>query len=93
MTGKEEELPVSGVFIEMAHPSTSSSQAGSNWTREEIPIDSNNRTSVHGIFAAGDVTNVIEKQIIIAAGEDPKPPCPPTPSHFPAHVRKTQKCT
>jgi alkyl hydroperoxide reductase subunit F len=72
--GKEEELPVSGVFIEIGSiPSTSFlsgvielNQAG------EIPIDSNNRTSVPGIFAAGDVTDVIEKQIIIAAGEGAK---------------------
>jgi len=29
-------------------------------------------TSTRGIFAAGDVTNVPEKQIIIAAGEGAK---------------------
>jgi alkyl hydroperoxide reductase subunit F len=35
-------------------------------------IDSNNRTSLPGLFAAGDVTDVMEKQIIIAAGEGAK---------------------
>lgn len=72
--GKERELPVSGVFIEIGSiPSTSFladmielNEAG------EIPIDSNNRTSMTGVFAAGDVTDVIEKQIIIAAGEGAK---------------------
>ncbi len=70
----EEELPVSGVFIEIGSiPSTGFlrdlvelNEAG------EIVIDSNNRTGVPGLFAAGDVTNVIEKQIIIAAGEGAK---------------------
>jgi alkyl hydroperoxide reductase subunit F len=38
----------------------------------EIVIDANNATSVPGIFAAGDVTDVREKQIIIAAGEGAK---------------------
>jgi alkyl hydroperoxide reductase subunit F len=31
-----------------------------------------NQTNVAGIFAAGDVTDVPEKQIIIAAGEGSK---------------------
>jgi alkyl hydroperoxide reductase subunit F len=35
----------------------------------EIVIDSKNRTSVKGIYAAGDVTTVPYKQIVIAMGE------------------------
>ena len=38
----------------------------------EIKIDSKNRTSQPNIFAAGDVTDVSHKQIIIAAGEGAK---------------------
>jgi alkyl hydroperoxide reductase subunit F len=38
----------------------------------EIEVDQNCHTSVEGIFAAGDVTNVHGKQIIIAAGEGAK---------------------
>ncbi len=35
----------------------------------EIITDKNKRTSVAGIFAAGDCTDIAYKQIIIAAGE------------------------
>ncbi len=39
---------------------------------KEIVINNRNETSVKGIFAAGDVTNVPFKQIIISAGEGAK---------------------
>jgi len=38
----------------------------------EIVVDAKNRTSVPGIYAAGDVTNTPFKQIIIAMGEGAK---------------------
>ena len=38
----------------------------------EIPVDCNCRTSLTGVFAAGDVTTVAYKQIIIAGGEGAK---------------------
>lgn len=38
----------------------------------EIVIDNHNRTSVKGIYAAGDVTTVPFKQIVIAMGEGAK---------------------
>ncbi len=38
----------------------------------EIKVDSRNQTNIPGIFAAGDVTDVPEKQIIVAAGEGSK---------------------
>jgi alkyl hydroperoxide reductase subunit F len=38
----------------------------------EIIVNNRNETSIPGIFAAGDVTDVPEKQIIIAAGEGAK---------------------
>ena len=40
--------------------------------RKEIDVDQNCLTSVPGLFAAGDVTDVKWKQIIIAAGEGAK---------------------
>ncbi|WP_258190015.1 FAD-dependent oxidoreductase [Candidatus Hakubella thermalkaliphila] len=38
----------------------------------EIEVDRHCQTNVPGIFAAGDVTSVPEKQIIVAAGEGAK---------------------
>ncbi len=65
---------VSGVFIEIGSvPSTDFLPPDIELNElGEIVIDSNNRTSFPGVFAAGDATNVIEKQIIIAAGEGAK---------------------
>ena len=40
--------------------------------KNEIVVDCNCQTNVEGIFAAGDVTLVLEKQIIVAAGEGAK---------------------
>ncbi len=37
-----------------------------------IKIDNNNRASLPGIFAAGDVTNVYAEQVLIAVGEGAK---------------------
>ncbi|MCU0652066.1 MAG: FAD-dependent oxidoreductase [Candidatus Omnitrophica bacterium] len=71
--GKEETLAVQGVFVEIGlipnsefAPSIERNQLG------EIKINCHNETSIPGIFAAGDVTDVPEKQIIIAAGEGSK---------------------
>lgn len=38
----------------------------------EIKVDCFCRTNISGLYAAGDVTTVPEKQIIIAAGEGAK---------------------
>lgn len=73
-TGEEKNLKVNGVFIEIGLiPNTEFvrdvvelNQAG------EIVVDCGCKTSVSGIFAAGDVTTVPEKQIIVAAGEGAK---------------------
>jgi thioredoxin reductase len=37
-----------------------------------IEVDCSNRTSTEGVFAAGDVTNVIAEQVLIAVGEGAK---------------------
>ena len=67
-------LEVEGVFVEIGSiPSTAFLPPEVEMNRlGEITIDANNHTNIPGLFAAGDVTNVIEKQIIIAAGEGAK---------------------
>ncbi len=73
-TGKERELDVQGVFVEVG--SVPVSQFASDLVelneKGEIKVDCSTRTSTDGIFAAGDVTNIPEKQIIIAAGDGAK---------------------
>jgi alkyl hydroperoxide reductase subunit F len=71
--GKEIDLAVGGVFIEIG------SLPASNFINElekndfnEIIIDCQTKTNIEGIFAAGDVTDVYAKQIIIACGEGAK---------------------
>jgi len=73
-SGEARELEVSGVFIEIGSEPSTSFLGGRLQLNDlgEIVIDSNNRTSLPGVFAAGDVTDVAEKQIIIAAGEGAK---------------------
>jgi alkyl hydroperoxide reductase subunit F len=38
----------------------------------EVPINCSSETEIPGLFAAGDVTSVPEKQIAIAVGEGAK---------------------
>jgi alkyl hydroperoxide reductase subunit AhpF len=68
------ELKVQGVFIEIGLEPNSEFAKGVLALNErgEIIVDCSCRTSVIGIFAAGDVTNVQEKQIIVAAGDGAK---------------------
>ncbi len=68
------ELKVQGVFIEIGLEPNSEFAKGVLLLNEhyEIIVDCSCRTSVIGIFAAGDVTNVQEKQIIVAAGDGAK---------------------
>lgn len=73
-TKKRFELPVQGVFIEIGlDPNTDFIDETVELNEQhEIKIDCYCRTSVPGLFAAGDVSSVPEKQIIIAAGEGAK---------------------
>ncbi len=69
------ELTVDGIFVEIGSIPASKFLAGvvNLNEKEEIIIDSKtNMTSRPGIFAAGDVTDVPHKQMIIAAGEGAK---------------------
>ena len=67
-------LDVAGIFIEIGLVPNSEpvkelialNQAG------EVPVDCHNETGIAGLFAAGDVTTVPEKQIVVAAGEGAK---------------------
>jgi len=69
----QETLEVEGIFVEIGLIPNSDFIEGINKNDlGEIIVDSYNRTNVEGIFAAGDVTDVPEKQIIIAAGEGSK---------------------
>lgn len=72
--GKQEILNVRGIFIEIGYIPNSDFVSGlvERNKRGEIVVDNYNRASTPGIFAAGDVTNVPRKQIIIAAGEGAK---------------------
>jgi len=70
---KEETLPVEGVFVEIGLvPNAEFAEILDKNEKSEININCYNETSIDGVFAAGDVTNVPEKQIIIAAGEGAK---------------------
>ncbi len=72
--GQDRELEVEGIFIEIGSvPSVDFLPPAIDLNdRREIVIDKRNMTSVPGIFAAGDVTDVLEKQTIVAAGEGAK---------------------
>lgn len=71
--GKEETIPVQGVFVEIGLVPNSGFAANIKKNASgEIIVDNQNQTDIAGIFAAGDVTDVPEKQIIIAAGEGSK---------------------
>jgi alkyl hydroperoxide reductase subunit F len=72
--GSPRELKVSGVFVEIGlEPNTEAvAHLLTLNKRQEIPISCNCETTVNGLYAAGDVTDVPEKQIIIAAGEGAK---------------------
>lgn len=73
----EKTVSVSGVFVEIGYlPSVDFDKLTEKNRWNEIVIHQEtvmtNMTSVPGIFAAGDVTDVPEKQIIVAAGEGVK---------------------
>lgn len=73
-TDEVHELPLDGVFVQIGLSANSQPFRGElEMTRiGEIVIDSHCRTNVSGVYAAGDVSSVPYKQIIIAMGEGAK---------------------
>lgn len=73
-TGKEERLSTDGTFVEIALM-PNSNMVSDLVKRDEqgfIEVDSYCRTSMPGIFAAGDVTNIFAEQVLVAVGEGVK---------------------
>ena len=73
-TGEELTMKFDGVFVQIGLSANSAPFKGTVEMnpRGEIVSDRNCRTSVPGIYAAGDVSDVAYKQIIIAMGEGAK---------------------
>ena len=74
VSGEEKEYDVEGVFVQIGLTPNSAPFAGEVEInkRGEIVTDSTGRTGVAGLYAAGDVTDIPYKQIIIAMGEGAK---------------------
>ncbi|GKT00157.1 alkyl hydroperoxide reductase subunit F [Acidovorax sp. SUPP3434] len=73
-SGEAKQLALEGIFVQIGLlPNTQWLQGTVELSKfGEIVVDSHGRTNVPGVFAAGDVTTVPYKQIIIAAGEGAK---------------------
>jgi alkyl hydroperoxide reductase subunit F len=73
-TGVEAQVDLAGVFVQIGLvPNTEWLKGTVELTRfGEIIVDARGQTSVPGVYAAGDCTDVPFKQIIIAAGEGAK---------------------
>lgn len=69
-TGEEKRMELDGLFLAIGHESNIGFLDGfvDLNAQGEIEVDINCHTSVEGVFAAGDVTSVKGKQVIIAAG-------------------------
>ena len=72
--GKEQKISLDGVFIEIGWlPNTDMVKSLVELNeKQEIIVDINTHTSIPGVYAAGDVTSVKGKQIIIASGDGAK---------------------
>jgi len=73
-SGEVKNLEVGGVFVEIGLIPNSDLAKGlvnlNKWG--EIEVNCSCETGIPGLYAAGDVTNVPEKQIVVAAGEGAK---------------------
>jgi len=68
---QETVIPVKGVFVELGYVPHKEIFSGLVKTTADgrIMITENNQTSLPGLFAAGDVTDVNAQQVVIAIGE------------------------
>jgi len=73
-SGEEQKIDIDGVFIEIGWLPNTDILDGfvALNDKKEIIVDVNCHTSMAGVFAAGDVTPIKGKQIIIASGEGAK---------------------
>jgi len=73
-SGEEQKIDVDGVFVEIGWLPNTDILDGfvALNDKKEIIVDINCHTSMAGVFAAGDVTSIKGKQIIIASGEGAK---------------------
>lgn len=73
-TGEVTDLKVRGVFLEIGlEPNTGFARGTLALNGYgEVMVDCECRTNLKGVFAAGDVTQVRDKQIVVAAGEGAK---------------------
>lgn len=73
-TGQESFIEASGVFVEIGYIPNSEWLNGLVKLNDngEVLIDAHGQTSTPGIFAAGDLTQVPYKQVVVAAGEGAK---------------------
>ncbi len=73
-TENMQNYPIDGIFVQIGLSANSSPFCDELETTKtgEIIIDSFGRTSIPGVYAAGDVSNIPYKQIIIAMGEGAK---------------------
>jgi len=73
-SGESKRLDVTGVFIEIGLVPNSEPVSGlielNKWG--EVPVSCACETTIPGLYAAGDVTNIPEKQIVVATGEGAK---------------------
>ena len=73
-TGKTQQLDDTGVFVEIGLEPNSDMVKNLIRLNQngEVPVSCSCETEIPGLYAAGDVTTVPEKQIVIAAGEGAK---------------------
>lgn len=69
-SGETKKLPVKGIFIHIGQIPNSSFIPGIELDEiKQIKVSMRGETNIPGLFAAGDVTNIPYKQIVIAAGQ------------------------